>query len=70
MLTANTVPERTDRRDALVLTGALTGFHVEFIDGVKGESIPDKVVPAQIDRKALMEANLGSWRGHMNAIRR
>ncbi|GAP87482.2 putative glycosyltransferase family 25 protein [Rosellinia necatrix] len=64
------LPERTDKRDALALTGALTGFHMEFIDGVKGESIPNKAVPAGVDRQALREENLGSWRGHMNAVRR
>lgn len=64
------LPERTDKRDALALTSALTGFHVEFVDGVKGESIPDKAVPMGVDRHKLMETNLGSWRGHMNAIRR
>jgi GR25 family glycosyltransferase involved in LPS biosynthesis len=64
------LPERTDKRDAMTLTSALTGFHVDFVDGVKGESIPDKAVPLGIDRHALMETNLGSWRGHMNAVRR
>lgn len=64
------LPERTDKRDALSLTAALTGFHVDFVNGVKGESIPEKAVPFGIDRHALMETNLGSWRGHMNAIRR
>lgn len=64
------LPKRTDKRDALALTSALTGFRVEFIDGVKGESIPDKAVPMGVDRHKLMETNLGSWRGHMNAIRR
>ncbi|KAG8164037.1 hypothetical protein KVR01_005955 [Diaporthe batatas] len=64
------LPERTDKRDALALTASLTGFHVDFVDGVRGESIPDKAVPFGIDRHALMETNLGSWRGHMNAIRR
>ncbi|KAI1192125.1 glycosyltransferase family 25 protein [Nemania serpens] len=64
------LPERTDKRDALALTSALTGFHIEFMAGVKGESIPDKAVPMGVDRHKLMETNLGSWRGHMNAIRR
>lgn len=64
------LPERTDKRDAMALTSSVTGFHVEFVDGVKGESIPDKAVPFGADRKALWENNLGSWRGHMNAIRR
>ncbi|KAI8632383.1 hypothetical protein F5Y19DRAFT_421024 [Xylariaceae sp. FL1651] len=64
------LPERSDKRDAIVLTSSLTGFHVDFVDGVRGETIPDKAVPFQVDRKLLMETNLGSWRGHMNAIRR
>lgn len=64
------LPERSDKRDALALTSALTGFHVEFVDGVKGESIVNKAVPFNIDRHVLMETNLGSWRGHMNAVRR
>jgi hypothetical protein len=64
------LPERTDKRDALTLTGALTGFNLEFIEGVKGESVSDKALPLGVDRQALMEGNLGSWRGHMNAIRR
>ncbi|KAI4594638.1 hypothetical protein KJ359_007728 [Pestalotiopsis sp. 9143b] len=64
------LPDRSDKRDAMVLTSAATGFHVEFVDGVKGETIPDKAVPFDIDRHKLMETNLGSWRGHMNAVRR
>lgn len=64
------LPERTDKRDAISLSTALTGFDIEWVDGVRGETIPDKAVPFGIDRKKLMETNLGSWRGHMNAIRR
>ncbi|KAI0521373.1 hypothetical protein F5B22DRAFT_596651 [Xylaria bambusicola] len=64
------LPDRTDKRDALALTSTLTGFHVEFIDGVRGETIPDQAVPPGVDRAALMEGNLGSWRAHMNAIRK
>ncbi|KAI1395143.1 glycosyltransferase family 25 protein [Hypoxylon fuscum] len=64
------LPERSDKRDAMALTSSLTGFHVEWINGVKGESIPDKAVPFGADRKKLWETNLGSWRGHMNAVRR
>lgn len=64
------LPERTDRRDAIALTSSLTGFDVEWVDGVHGPEIPDKAVPFGVDRGVLMETNLGSWRGHMNAIRR
>ncbi|KAI0380888.1 glycosyltransferase family 25 protein [Hypomontagnella monticulosa] len=64
------LPERSDKRDAIALTSASTGFHVEWVDGVKGETVPDKAVPFGANRKKLWETNLGSWRGHMNAIRR
>lgn len=64
------LPERSDKRDAIALTSTSTGFHVEWVDGVKGETVPDKAVPFGADRKKLWETNLGSWRGHMNAIRR
>ncbi|KAI0165051.1 glycosyltransferase family 25 protein [Hypoxylon sp. FL1284] len=64
------LPERTDKRDAIVLTSSLTGFHVEWINGIKGDTVPDKALPFGVDRKKLWETNLGSWRGHMNAVRR
>ncbi|KAI0879842.1 glycosyltransferase family 25 protein [Annulohypoxylon maeteangense] len=64
------LPERSDKRDAIALTSSLTGFRVEWVDGVKGETIPDKAVPFGTDRKKLWETNLGSWRGHMNAVRK
>ncbi|KAI0122332.1 glycosyltransferase family 25 protein [Daldinia grandis] len=64
------LPERSDKRDAIALTSTLTGFAVDWVDGVRGETVPDKAVPFGADRKKLWETNLGSWRGHMNAIRR
>jgi hypothetical protein len=64
------LPERTDKRDAMALSAGLTGFDIEWVDGVRGDTIPDKAVPFGVDRKKLMETNLGSWRGHMNAIRK
>ncbi|CZR57570.1 uncharacterized protein PAC_07459 [Phialocephala subalpina] len=63
------LPERSDKRDALALISSLTGFKVDWIDGVKGQSVPDKVLPYGVDRVKLWENNLGSWRGHMNAVR-
>lgn len=64
------LPERTDKRDAMALTSSLTGFDVEWVDGWHGQDIPDKAVPFGVDRGVLMETNLGSWRGHMDAVRR
>lgn len=64
------LPERSDKRDALALASALTGFRISWIPGVRGSQIPDKAVPLGVDRATLMETNLGSWRGHMDAVRR
>jgi hypothetical protein len=64
------LPERSDKRDALALTSSLTGFKIDWIDGVRGQTIPDKALPFGVDRLKLWETNLGSWRGHMNAVRK
>ncbi|KAK8074903.1 glycosyltransferase family 25 protein, partial [Apiospora hydei] len=64
------LPERTDKRDAMTLTSSLTGFNLEWIDGVKGEAVPDKAIPFGKNRDNLPNTYLGSWRSHMNAIRR
>ncbi|KAI9650870.1 hypothetical protein NHQ30_000905 [Ciborinia camelliae] len=59
--------ERPDKRDAMVLSASLTGFEVEFVEGMKGDQIPDKARPPGL---TLKDGALGSWRGHMNVIRR
>lgn len=63
------LPERSDKRDALELMASLSGFDIEWVDGVKPSSIPSKAVPYGIDPSAVQDNFLGSWRGHMNAIR-
>ncbi|KAH7021516.1 uncharacterized protein B0I36DRAFT_377340 [Microdochium trichocladiopsis] len=68
---AISLPERTDKRDALSLSSALTGFKITWQDGVKGETIPDKALPVGWNRKGgAKDTNVGSWRGHINAMRR
>jgi hypothetical protein len=37
--------ERYDKRDAMILSSSLTGFDVEFIDGIRGEDIAPKALP-------------------------
>lgn len=61
--------ERTDKRDAMALMSAMTGFDIEWFNGVKPAEIPDKAVPFGIDVKGIKDNFLGSWRGHMNVIR-
>ncbi|KAH8682606.1 glycosyltransferase family 25 protein [Xylariales sp. PMI_506] len=62
------MPSRTDRRDSMALAAALSNIDIEFIDGLKGESVPDKAIPARPGYTRLPEPVIGSWRGHMNAI--
>lgn len=67
------LPSRSDKRDALALASALTGFGpVEYVEGVRGDTVPDKALPpggAGV-RKTGGNGYVGSWRGHMNAIRK
>lgn len=39
------LPERSDKRDALTLMSSLTGFRLSWIDGVAGNTIPNKALP-------------------------
>ena len=64
------LPERTDRRDGIALAAALSNIDLEFIDAVRGEEVLDKALPPlPPGRHRMADANVGSWRGHMNAIR-
>lgn len=67
---AISLPERSDKRDALDLMASLTGFDIDWEDGVKASSIAEKAVPHGIGLDRAKDNFLGSWRGHMNAIRR
>ncbi|RDA89802.1 hypothetical protein CP533_4659 [Ophiocordyceps camponoti-saundersi (nom. inval.)] len=64
------LPERSDKRDALHLMAALSGFDIDWVDGVKPSEISNKALPFGIDLKSVQDNFLGGWRGHMNAIRR
>ena len=39
------LPERTDKRDALSTTASFTGISFDWVDGVDGEKIPGKAIP-------------------------
>ena len=63
------LPERGDKRDALSLAASLTNITIDYVDGVKGESVVNKSLPLGQERRKFPEPMLGSWRAHMNAIR-
>ncbi|KAH9904960.1 glycosyltransferase family 25 protein [Xylariomycetidae sp. FL2044] len=64
------LPERSDKRDALSLMAALTGIKLSWVNGVIGSTVADKALPYGWSRESMPDSNLGSWRGHVNAIRR
>lgn len=40
--------ERTDKLDAVTLAAALTGFHIDAIEGVIGSEISNRTLPASV----------------------
>jgi hypothetical protein len=67
------LPSRSDKRDAMTLAAKLTNLDITWIDGINGSSMStSEIPPAFFDTNitALSKlAQIGSWRGHMNAIR-
>jgi hypothetical protein len=63
------LPARTDRRDGLSLVSSLAGIQLDWVDGVDGRDVPDKALPYPASRQAVSNANIGSWRAHMNALK-
>ncbi|TLD20685.1 hypothetical protein PspLS_08631 [Pyricularia sp. CBS 133598] len=63
------LPSRTDRRDAISLAAALTNFTVEYIPGIDGSEVQERVLPADSRDKHIKKGNVGSWRAHINVLR-
>jgi len=61
------LPERTDHHDGLVLAASVSAMHIEFVAGVHGDAVLNKVLPAK-HAEGLTPATKGSWRAHINAI--
>jgi len=51
------MPHRTDKRDAIALAAGVTGFRIDYVDGVDGNAIPDSAIP-------LVRAR--SWKAHLS----
>ncbi|CAH0017999.1 unnamed protein product [Clonostachys rhizophaga] len=62
------LPERTDRRDGIVLQAAFSDLEFEFIDGISGEKVADKAIPKTTEHDRLDNGAIGCWRAHMNAL--
>ncbi|KAK9384292.1 hypothetical protein V1515DRAFT_612170 [Lipomyces mesembrius] len=64
------MPDRTDRQDAMTLAASMSGLKLKLINGVVGESISVKAVPDNNANKwTLRLSELGCWRAHADAWR-
>jgi hypothetical protein len=61
------LPSRTDRRDSMSLSATLSDLQMEYVDGVAGDDVFEKVLPPS-NKKTMAKGNVGSWRAHMNAL--
>jgi hypothetical protein len=52
----------------MVLSAALSNIEFEFVDGVLGENVENKTIPAGPGHNRMPNPIIGCWRGHMNAI--
>lgn len=64
------LPERTDKRDAMSLTAALTNLKLTWTSALRGTNVPDKALPLGVDRPGWRDGGIGSWRSQMNVIRK
>ncbi|KAK9465387.1 hypothetical protein V1512DRAFT_242100 [Lipomyces arxii] len=59
------LPDRTDRRDALEIISAYTNLKLKFVDGVDGSKMSKKEWPDETP-KTFRDSMLGCWRAHAN----
>lgn len=64
------LPFRTDRRDAMSLSAAISNIKLEYVDGVTGASIKQSAYPPPEENIKLLPGIRGSWRTHMDALQR
>ncbi|OOQ90679.1 hypothetical protein PEBR_03211 [Penicillium brasilianum] len=63
------IPSRTDKRDQLVLGSSLTGFVIDFIDGVDAKGINPKTYPYNWNQEHSA-TEYACLRAHLNAAQR
>jgi GR25 family glycosyltransferase involved in LPS biosynthesis len=61
------LPERTDKRDAIGLQASLTDLSLTYEDGVYGAAIPAEAKPFGMHRAA---GEVGCWRSHLNIMQK
>lgn len=62
------LPERSDRRDSLSIAAASAGIDIEWVAGVDGSLVDDRVLPPEGINASLTDSERGIWRAHMNVL--
>ena len=68
-----TLPDRPDKLDAFVLASSLTGFTAETLEGVHGDKVAEKTIPATDklpDQDSMRQYMIGYWRAHEDFARK
>ncbi|KAJ5297911.1 hypothetical protein PENANT_c012G03742 [Penicillium antarcticum] len=60
--------ERTDKRDFLTVSASVSGFQVEWLDGVRPQELQQKALPKGYNLSVNTPSEIGCWRAHMNAL--
>ncbi|KAK5452078.1 hypothetical protein LTS15_007801 [Exophiala xenobiotica] len=60
---AISLPERTDKRDTMLLQAQLTNFTLEMVDGVVGSKVSPKALPYTMKQD---NGTIGCWRAHLD----
>lgn len=55
------LPSRTDHRDAMSLSAAVSNLQLGWVDGVSGDDVLEKALSPR-DHKFISLGNKGSWR--------
>jgi len=61
--------DRLDKRDVWALAGDYSDISFEYSDGVVGNQLSNKAIPAGWDSREDSKT-LGCFRGHMNVIQK
>ncbi|KAK9366986.1 hypothetical protein V1509DRAFT_627886 [Lipomyces kononenkoae] len=62
------MPERSDRQDAMTLLSTTFGIRIKHFAGVRGSEMSPKAMPDGVAKKTL-PSEIGCWRAHANAWR-
>lgn len=54
----------------MTLAASLTGLDVDWIEGWSGHDVHEKALPPDSWGRPMAYDNRGSWRAHMDALRR